>query len=155
MSVQETIEYKLKEAGFPQEPKSIIASGIDVELLGGNYIVCLKESECGMSQLRKEEWEELQKSKNKYTIKSPTIEELVEECSRFGLEFGEGMPAFRMKLEGGQVEKSRGWIAVELEGSCGGETDKQGEGETLKEAVANLWLKLASSTYKSRLKDNK
>jgi len=67
----------LKDAGFPQGPSSIIASGIEGDIYGGNYIVCREEGECGYAQLRKEEWEQLQLDEIHKTIKVPTLPELL------------------------------------------------------------------------------
>jgi hypothetical protein len=69
----------------------------------------------------------------------PTLSELIDACVYFGMTYREGMPAFRMKLEGGQVEKSKGWRAVEVFAEIEG---LDGEGDTPEEAVARLYLQL-------------
>ena len=120
-------------------------------MLGGFYWGFPKLGGCGgLAFYRKEELEtEMNREKTEPNhqwefMKCPTFEELVKECMRFGLEFGEGMPSFTMRLEGGKIEKSAGWRAVETYAE--GESHLFGEGDTPQEAVANLWLVLKAKS---------
>src|SRR3990167_6087388 len=112
---------RLKAAGFPQETAIELPNSLgDGSMLGGFYWGFPKLGGCGgLAFYRKEELEtEMNREKTEPNhqwefMKCPTFEELVKECMRFGLEFGEGMPSFTMRLEGGKIEKSAGWRAVE------------------------------------------
>ena len=130
---------KLKEAGFPQEP-----SGEVNELFGdtrhSDYIVW-KEDACSPTVTAGTNDYLSGIERGDLLVKLPTLEELIKACGNWSMTHGEGMEAYRMKLVGGQIEKSRNWVA-ELADSSFGNYGVSGEGDTPSEAVANLWLML-------------
>ena|SRR3990167_7956732 len=129
---------KLKNAGFPQEPK-IDISGIDGEFFGGFYYITTQEHQevapNFLDQREFAEYQKFEKQERHDLIKIPTLSELIEACGNYAMTHGEGMEAYCITLEGGQIEKNRGWVTQIAD-------ESYSEGETPEESVANLWLAL-------------
>ena len=109
---------ELKDAGFPQEPNGL-----------GRWIDKFSQTYSAFAPAD---------GSDAYI---PTLSELIEACGQYAMTHGEGMEAYRIKIEGGQVEKSQGWIA-ELADSSFGAYGTRGEGEIVIEAVARLFINL-------------
>jgi hypothetical protein len=77
----------LQENGFPQEPNSIIASGIDGDVTGGHYYICRMEGECTVNLISQDEWQDLESNKEDkyYLVKCPTLEEILYELEKSDL----------------------------------------------------------------------
>ena len=100
----------LKEAGYPQEPTAVVAGGIDGEIHGGQYLTCRVEGECGEGQLTADEWQKLQVDDKYYTVKMPTLEELIEHTRKDGdkLTFGyiKGFVGLELVRDGKEYRES-------------------------------------------------
>ena len=119
---------KLKDAGFPQEPR-ISTGGVDGEVFGGFYHVGMIDGDGAFGYFTVSEYEEyLKRDSTKHVIaKAPTLSELIEAC-------GERFDA--LQSLGGRWGARASILSA--------------EGSTPEEAVANLWLALQESSKMSK-----
>lgn len=128
---------KLKDAGFPQEPK-VYGGGDDVFILTGSFYWFVRPEACViMGFVTAEEYQQyLQSASDPITpannppelFKLPTLSELVDSCG----------PLILYQFGSQSVAVSAG----NYESKGADNKSKIGEGLTLEEAVANLWLAL-------------
>ena len=128
---------ELKDAGFSQEP----FWQVDVNAWGGSWYLLVKPEACAVPVFADPDAYRKGTEHGDTLVKMPTLSELIKACGHYMMTHGEGMEAYRLKLEGGQVEKSVGWSAS-IAGSSYGEWGLTHHGDTPEEVVARLWLTL-------------
>jgi len=138
---------KLKDAGFPQEPKFHGDPSGDVFVFTGSFYWFVKPEACVLPGFvdadEYQKW--LQSASDPITpannppdlVKIPSLEELIEACGKDIFEIHKDWP-----VKDGIIWVAVGKLVVTISGEYESKGNMLESGETPAEAVANLWLEL-------------